>query len=108
VGASPAAALGTNKLQSTFGVATAVMTYARKRRIDFGRFVGPTVAAFLGSVAGAFLLTRIDPAILSGLIPLLLIAMAIYYAMKPNLSDEDRYVRARPILLLVFAIAIGF
>lgn len=108
VGASPAAALGTNKLQSTFGVATAVVTYARKGRIDLRRFAGPTLAAFLGSVAGAFVLTRIDPTILSGLIPLLLVAMAIYYALKPNLSDEDRQVRARPFLLLAFALVIGF
>ncbi len=108
VGASPAAALGTNKLQSTLGVATAVITFARKGRIDFKRFAGPTLAAFFGSVAGAFVLTRIDPGFLSGLIPLLLIAMAIYYALKPNLSDEDRHVRARPLLLLTFGVVIGF
>lgn len=108
VGVSPAAALGTNKLQSTFGAATAVLTFARKGRIDFRRFAGPALAAFFGSVAGAYVLTRIDPAILSGLIPLLLIAMAIYYALKPNLSDVDRHVRARPILLLAFAAVIGF
>lgn len=46
VGASPAAALGTNKLQSTFGVATAVVTFARKGRIDFRRFAGPALCAF--------------------------------------------------------------
>jgi len=108
VGASPAAALGTNKLQSTFGVATAVLTFARNGRVDFRRFAGPALAAFFGSAVGAFLLTRIDPEILSGLIPLLLIAMAIYYALKPNLSDEDRHVRARPLLLLAFAAMIGF
>lgn len=108
VGASPAAAIGTNKLQGTFGVATAVITFARKGRIDFRRFAGPALAAFFGSAGGAFVLIRVDPAILSGLIPLLLIAMAIYYALKPNLSDEDRHVRARPILLLAFAAVIGF
>ena len=107
VGASPAAAIGTNKLQSTFGVATAVLTFARKGRIDFRRFAKPALAAFLGSAAGAFVLTRVDPAILSGLIPVLLVAMAIYYALKPNLGDEDRHVRARPILLLAFAAVIG-
>lgn len=108
VGASPAAALGTNKLQSTFAVATAVITFARKGRIDLRRFLGPALAAFFGAAGGAFVLTRVDPAILSGLIPLLLVAMAIYYALKPNLGDEDRHVRARPMLLLAFAAVIGF
>ncbi len=108
VGISPAAAIGTSKLQSTFGVATAVITFARKGCIDLRRFSGPAIAAFLGSAAGAFVLTRIDPAVLSGLIPVLLVAMAIYYALKRDLGDEDRHSRARPILLLAIAAAIGF
>ncbi len=107
-GASPAAALGTNKLQSTFGVATAVVTFARKGRIDFRRFARPVLAAFAGSAGGAFLLTRIDPEFLSGLIPLLLVAMAIYHALKRNLSDEDCHRAGRPLLLLAIAAAIGF
>ncbi len=106
-GVPPAAAIGTNKLQATFGVATAVATFARRGRIDLGRFAGPAVSAFIGSAAGAFVLTRIDPEFLAGFIPLLLIAMAIYYLLKPNLSDEDRHVRARPFLLLVLAAVIG-
>ncbi len=106
-GASPAAAIGTNKLPSTFGVATAVFTFARNGRIDFKRFAGPAIAAFLGSAAGAFVLSRIDPTILSGLIPILLVVMAIYYTVKRDLSDEDGQ-RARPIMLLAVALAIGF
>lgn len=108
VGASPAAAIGTNKLQGTFGVATAVITFARRGKIDFRRFAGPAGLAFIGSAVGAFVLTRIDPRFLAGFIPVLLIAMAVYYLLKPNLSDEDRHVRARPILLLVLAAIIGF
>lgn len=106
VGASPAAALGTNKLQSTFGVAMAVVTFARRGRVDFRRFALPSVCAFVGSAAGAFVLTRIDAQFLAGFIPLLLIAMAVYYLLKPNLID-DRHVRARPFLLLVLAGVIG-
>ena len=108
VGASPAAAIGTNKLQGTFGVATAVITFARRDRIDFRRFAGPAIFAFIGSAVGAFVLTRVDPRFLAGFIPVLLIAMAVYYLVKPNLSDEDRHVQARPILLLLLAAIIGF
>lgn len=53
VGASLAAALGMNKVQSTFGVATAAVTFARKGRIDFRRFLGPALAAFFGAAGGA-------------------------------------------------------
>src|SRR5690606_41934067 len=107
-GAPPAAALGTHKLEHTIGLATTVITFARKGRVALKRFGGPAIAAFVGSVGGAFVLTRLDPEFLSGLIPVLLIAMAIYYSLKPSLIDEDQHGRAGPILLLAVARVIGF
>lgn len=107
-GVSPAATLGTNKLQSTFGVAMAVMTFARRGRIDLKRFAWPAACAFVGAAGGAIVLTSINPRFLAGFIPVLLIAMAIYYLLKPTLGDDDRQARMRPILLTVLAAGIGF
>ncbi|MBX7489796.1 TSUP family transporter [Qipengyuania sp. GH25] len=107
-GVPPTLALGTNKLQGTFGTATAAITFLLKGRVDFRRFLIPCLMALTGSACGALVLTRLDPAFLSGLIPVLLIAMAIYYALKPDLGDEDREVRARPALLVAVSLAIGF
>lgn len=106
-GVPPVAAIATNKLQSTFGTGGAVLAYARRGNIDFRRFALPAAASFIGSALGAFILTRIDPGFLEALLPLLLIAMAIYFAAARRPGDEDRHSRAGPALLLLVALVIG-
>lgn len=86
-GVPPVQAIATNKLQSTFGTGGAVLAFARKGHIDFRRFAVPTAAAFVGSGLGAYLLTQLDPAFLEGFLPLLLIAMAIYFAVAPRMGE---------------------
>lgn len=107
VGIPPVDALGTNKLQSTFGTGGAVVAFARKGQIDFRRFALPALAAFAGSTGGAYALTRIDPQFLQGLIPLLLIAMALYFLLAPRMSDGEGRARGGPALLIVIAMLIG-
>ena len=106
-GLPPVSAIATNKLQSSFGTGGAVLAFARKGHIDFHRFALPALASFTGSAGGAFLLTLIDPDFLSGLIPILLIAMAAYFLLAPRMTDEDRHVLAGPPLLLAMAFVIG-
>lgn len=107
VGVPPVAALATNKLQSTFGTGGAVFAFARKGHIDLRRFALPATAAFAGSAGGAFAVTQIDPAWLAGLVPILLVAILLYFLFGPRLSDEDRHSRAGPTLLLATALLIG-
>lgn len=106
-GLPPVSAIATNKLQSSFGTGGAVVAFARKGHIDFRRFALPALASLLGSALGAWILTRVDPEVLSGLIPVLLIVMAGYFLLAPKTTDEDRHVRAGPALLLVMAAVIG-
>jgi len=106
-GVPPVAALATNKLQSALGTGGAVIAFARKGHIDFRRFAWPAAAAFVGSSLGAFILTRVDPGFLSALLPLLLVAMAIYYLVAPRMTDVDRHSRAGAPLLVAVALAIG-
>ena len=106
-GVPPLAALATNKLQSTFGTAGAVVAFARRGHIDFGRFAVPALAAFVGSALGAVILTRVDPSFLSALLPLLLIAMAIYFVVAPRMTVEDRHSRAGAPLLIAVTLVIG-
>lgn len=107
-GVPPVHAIATNKLQSTFGTASAVIAFARQGRIDFRRFVLPAAAAFAGAAVGGWVLQRVDPGFLAALIPLLLIAMAVYFVVAPRPSETDRHARiGRPALLAIVA-AIGF
>jgi uncharacterized membrane protein YfcA len=84
-----------------------VLTYARRGHVDFRRFAWPTVAAFVGSAAGALLLTMADPAFLSAVLPILLVAMAMYFLFAPRMSDGDRHSLAGPAWLVAAAAAIG-
>jgi uncharacterized membrane protein YfcA len=106
-GIPPVQAIGTNKLQSTLGTGGAVLAYARKGHIELGRFVIPAAAAFVGSAFGAYLLTQADPSFLAGVLPLLLIGMALYFAFTRRMRDEDRHSRAGPVLLVAVALVIG-
>jgi uncharacterized membrane protein YfcA len=107
-GVPPVNALATNKLQSSLGTGSAVLAFARKGRIDFGRFLAPVAGAFAGSVAGAWTLQRVDPGFLDAFVPLLLLLMVAYFLFAPSASDEESHARfGRPALVAITTL-IGF
>lgn len=108
VGVPPVAALATNKLQSSFGTASACIAYWRGGHIDLKRFAIPAAGAFLGSVAGAFTVQRVDPGFLTAFVPMLLILMALYFLLAPPMSEIDRHARFGRVGLTLVAIALGF
>jgi len=107
-GVPPVDALGTNKLQASFGTATAFSTFARAGHVDLQRFAVPALAAFLGSAAGAFIVQQIDPGFLAAFIPALLVAMAIYFLVGPKMGEDDRHMLVGGAGLAGIAAAIGF
>jgi uncharacterized membrane protein YfcA len=107
VGVPPVAAIATNKLQSAMGTTGAVVAFARKGHIDFRRFALPAFGAFAGAAFGAWLLQRLDPSFLRGVIPVLLVAMAVYFLLAPRMSDEDRHHRIGPFALAGVIAVIG-
>ena len=92
-GIPPVQAVATNKLQSCFGTFGACVAYARKGHMDLATYKWPVIAAFAGSVGGAWLLQRVDPSILAGLMPALLILIAGYFTLSPKLGEADRHAR---------------
>lgn len=107
-GIPPVQAIATNKLQSSFGTTSAVLAFARQGRIDFRRFLWPVVGAFAGSVGGAIAIQRVDPSFLSGLVPVLLVAMAAYFLLGPKASEAERHARLGHAALVTIMFALGF
>ncbi|MGY0613012.1 MULTISPECIES: TSUP family transporter [unclassified Luteimonas] len=107
-GIPPVQAIATNKLQSSFGTAGAVLAFARQGRIDFRRFLWPAVGAFTGSVGGAIAIQLVDPSFLAGLVPVLLVAMAAYFLLGPKASETERHARLGHAALVTIMFAIGF
>lgn len=108
VGIPPVAAVGTNKLQSTIGTSGACFAFARAGHLDYRKALLPVVAAFVGSLGGAWLLQRVSPSILAGLMPALLIALAAYFTFSPGISSADRASRVGPALIALLVGIVGF
>jgi uncharacterized protein len=96
-GATPLQALGTNKVQGSFGAATAALTYARAGHVNLRRQLPAAAVAFAAGVAGAMLATILPTAFLRSLLPVILIAIALFFAFKPGLTDADRTARLSPL-----------
>ncbi|TDW67181.1 hypothetical protein EDF57_10264 [Novosphingobium sp. PhB55] len=107
-GVPPIAALATNKLQSTIGTASAVVAFLRAGRVDLRAFAVPAAGAFAGSVLGATAVQHVDPGFLTAFVPLLLIAMGLYFLLAPPMSEVDRHARLGGAGLTAVCTGIGF
>ncbi len=95
-GVPPIQALGTNKLQSMFGTATAFRNFAAKGLVDWRGYNGTIATIFVGASIGVIAVQAIDPGALRLIIPLLLIAVALYVIASPRMGDEDAHQRIGP------------
>jgi len=108
-GLSPVEALGTNKWQSLWGSGSATLAYAAKGHVDLRKQLPLAALSAVGGALGAYLATRIPGELLQAFLPILLIAIALYFAFKPNMSDVDRHQRITPFLFGASIVpALGF
>ena len=109
---SPAAeVLGTNKLSAVFGTTTAAALYRKQIKPDPKVLIGMAIPAFFGSAVGALLASRIPTSSMRPMILVLLIAVAIYTWLKPDLGKLEnlRHVPKQRIQIGALAGAvIGF
>ncbi|MCG6859841.1 MAG: TSUP family transporter [Chromatiaceae bacterium] len=104
VGLPPVTALATNKAQAVFGSFTATANFIHKGVIDLRRAAFAVVCTFLGAASGALLVQRLGGNLLARIIPLLLIAFALYFLLSPRVSDLDSH---RRIGEGAFALSVG-
>ncbi len=107
-GIPPVAAVATNKLQSSIGTAGTCYAYARAGHMNLRAYKWPVLAAFVGSVGGAWLIQRVSPSILAGLMPALLILLAGYFTFSPKASEIDRKARVGIVALSLVIGVVGF
>ena len=108
-GLSPQQALGTNKLQATFGSSSASWHYAQARTVSLLDCTRGFVLSLMGSALGTMAVQQLDPSFLKRAIPVLLISVAVYALLKPALGAEDLHPRmGRGVFDLTFGLLIGF
>ncbi|MGV1949902.1 TSUP family transporter [Agrobacterium vitis] len=97
-GIPPLETLGTNKLQGMFGSASATIAYSRKGHVNLKKQLPMAAMSVLGGAIGAVIATYVPGDVLKALMPFLLVAIAAYFALKPNISDVDSHQRMTPFL----------
>ena len=107
-GVPPLAALATNKIQGSFGTASATWSFWRAGRIDFRLIAWPLAATVAGAVLGAMAVSLIDSYWLLLALPILLVAVALYFLFGPKASDEDSRARISVAAYAPVAFCIGF
>jgi uncharacterized membrane protein YfcA len=95
-GANPLEALATNKLQGSFGAGTAAFAYARAGHVQFSDQMGMAAISALGAAAGAMVAHLMPAEALRIIMPVILVAVAAFFALKPGLTDQDRVQRLKP------------
>lgn len=108
-GFPPIETLGTNKLQSLFGSGSATLAYARGGHVDPRSQLPMATMSALGSAVGAMLTTFVPGDLLRAFLPVLLVVIAVYFLLKPDLGDADKHRRMTPFLFGVTLVPlIGF
>lgn len=105
----PQFALGTNKLQASFGSGSAAWHYAQARVVSPRECILGVIFTVIGATAGTLLVQSLNADVLRRLIPGLLLAIAGYMIFKPQLGDKDVHQRTKPGLFYpVAGLLLGF
>ena len=109
LGLSPQHALGTNKLQASFGSTSAMAHFVQAGTVNLRQARAGIIWTAVGAVLGSYTVQQIDPGFLKRCIPFLLILILCYTIFSPKLGAEE--VRPRmssgPFHAL-FGLLIGF
>ena len=104
----PMLALGTNKLQSSFGSTSATFHFARAGKLDYREVRRACLLAFLGALVGTLLVQQFDSHLLKRIVPVLLFAVAMFVWLRPQLGAQDIHPRLSRIKFdFIFAFGIG-
>ncbi|HZY50861.1 MAG TPA: TSUP family transporter [Devosia sp.] len=108
-GVPPIAALGTNKVQSVIGTGAAALTYWRGGFVSLKALAVAMPVTFAASFVGAFIVKQVDTSLLSVAVPVMLIAIALYFLLAPRLTDDDRHARLRwELFVPLMGAVVGF
>ena len=108
---TPATLLGTNKLASVWGTATAAFNYSRVVKLNWPVALAAAATAFIFSFVGAYTVTQISPQLLRKALPFVLILLAVYIFRRKQLGQVHSPVYSGTTelgLAVVTGIGIGF
>ena len=109
VGLPPQVALGTNKLQGSFGTFTATCNYIRKGEVRIKGANWGILLTFIGAVTGAWAVQQLKTDFIKHLIPFLLFGVLIYTLFSSRMGYESRQAAiSEKLFYLIFGCGLGF
>jgi len=109
VGLPPQLALGTNKLQGSFGTLSATINFIRKGKADLKENLSGIGFTFAGALAGAWAIQQIQAGFIRHLIPFMLMFVFIYTLMAKDLGTvQGRARMGKHMFFMVFGLGLGF
>ncbi|MEW6510043.1 MAG: TSUP family transporter [Bacteroidota bacterium] len=108
VGLPPQLALGTNKFQASFGSFTATYYYVHKGVVPLRQAVPGIIFTLIGAALGTWAVQQISGDVLNGIIPFLLLGIAVYTLFTPSLGMGDHSPRmSRSSFFALFGLLLG-
>ncbi len=109
IGLPPQIALGTNKLQASFGSGSAMLTFVRSGTVILHDCFEGIACTALGAGLGTYMVQRLDPGVLRHIIPWLLFTIVLYTLLTPRLGRADIHPRmSKTWFYLLAGIVLGF
>ena len=109
VGLPPAMALGTNKLQGSFGTLSAAVNFISKGLVDIRQCWVGMAFTFCGAVIGAVIIQHMDSGFIRHLIPVLLLVVFFYTLFSKTLGLQPAAPKmGRNLFFVLFGTGLGF
>lgn len=92
-GLPPQMALGTNKMQATFGTCMAVRQYAKAKLIVWKEVRLAVLVTLLFAMLGTWVVTQVSNDLLKKIVPWMLLSIAVYVLVSPRLGSQPAKAR---------------
>lgn len=103
--------LGTTKIPSIAGTTLAAFKYAKQVKFNFKVLAACASTAFFAALSGAFLVSRIDNAVIKPVILVVLILVALYTYFNKQFGihqEKNHSIKKQVLLAALFGLLIGF
>ncbi len=108
-GLDPVSAIATNKLQASAGTLSSTAAFARRGLIDWRSVAPIAMVACAASITGALSVSLLPRVLLEASVPVLLIGIAMYFALSRRIGEADIKARmSRGAFLIVIVPFVGF
>jgi len=109
IGLPPEIALGTNKLQGSFGTLTASYNYINKGVVKFNESLSGILFTLIGAMLGAWTIQQMAAGFIKELVPILLLFVFVYTLFSKNLGHESASPKMPQLLFFfLFGLGLGF